>query len=364
MNVSSRLCALVIFAIIALLPGHSARAEQPSIKIGVVAPLTGSGAAFGRSCRVAAELAVRELPEKEGSRVKLFIEDDGLIAARSVAAGRKLMDIDRIDALVSWSSGTALSLAPIVEQKRIPQIAIASDSAVALGRAYTFMYWVLPEREAELLYQHLVSTGKKRIAILSVTHNGVLAVRDAFLKQIAQDRVIEVVANEEVSNDVLDFRGIMQRIRAHEPIDAFIPILFPGQLAVSIKQARASGIKAPLYGFETFEDKDDIKAAGGLLTDAVYATGADPSSDFEKRLQALDPGVSSYTASNCYDSVRLLVRTLLESSSGEGAAQALRALKEYNGESGVVSATGDNRFALPGILKTIDSEGRPVALQQ
>ena len=45
------------------------------------------------------------------------------------------------------------------------------------------------------------------------------------------------------------------------------------------------------------------------------------------------------------------------------AAQALHTLKEYNGESGVVSATGDNRFALPGTLKTIDSEGRPVALQ-
>jgi branched-chain amino acid transport system substrate-binding protein len=354
----------LIVAVVALFSIQPVRAEHSSIKIGLVAPLTGAAAAFGRSCRVAAELAVKDLPQERRDVVKLLVEDDGLVNARSVAAGRKLMDIDQVHGLVSFSSSTALSLAPIVEQKHIPQIAIASDPAVARGRVYTFTYWVSPEREAELLCQHLEATGKKRVAILSVTHNGILAVRDALLHRIAQRRVLEVVASEEVSNDVLDFRGVLQRIRAREPFDAFIPIFFPGQLAVVIKQARALGIAAPLYGFETFEDKDEIAAAGGLMTDAVYATGTDPSLDFQQRLQALDPGVSSYVASNCYDSVRLLVRALSESTSVEQAAEILRTLKDYKGEAGLVSATGDNRFDLPGMLKTIDSEGRASPLHQ
>jgi branched-chain amino acid transport system substrate-binding protein len=353
---------LQIVTVVAFFSTQLARAEDSSIKIGLVVPLTGPAAVFGKSCRAAADLAVKELPKEKSNRVKLLVEDDGLVSARSVAAGRKLMDIDQVQGLVSFSSSTALSLAPIVEQKHIPQMAIASDPAVALGRVYTFTYWVSPERRADLLCQRLEVSGKKRIAILSVTHSGMLAVREALLQRLAQTRVLEVVANEEVSNDVLDFRGVLQRMRAREPFDAFIPILFPGQLAASIKQARALGIDAPLYGFETFEDKNEIRAAGGLMTSAVYATSIDSSSDFQKRLEALDPAVSSYAASNCYDSVMLLVRTLAESSSGEQAAQSLRMIKDYIGEAGIVSATGDNRFDLPGMLKTIDSDGRPVAV--
>lgn len=107
-----------IVAVVAFFSTQLVRAEDSSVKIGLIVPLTGSAATFGRSCRAAAELAVKELPQEKSTRVKLLVEDDGLVSARSVAAGRKLMDIDQIQGLVSFSSSTALSLAPIGDAQR------------------------------------------------------------------------------------------------------------------------------------------------------------------------------------------------------------------------------------------------------
>jgi ABC-type branched-subunit amino acid transport system substrate-binding protein len=331
----------------------TAYGEGPPLTIGVILPLSGSAASFGAIGRAAIELALEDLPPEDKGRVRVIFEDDGLVANRSVSAGQKLIAIDQVDALISWSSSTGLSLASITESRRIPHISIASDPAVALGRRYTFTYWALPQDEAQELYNYLVTRGVKRVALLAVTHNGLLAVRDAFIDEARRRGDIAIVASEEASADTQDFRGIMERIRRRGQIDGFIPIFFPGQLSTSVKQARLAGITAPIFGFETFEDSDDSEAANGLFTGVVYATGADPSLEFLARFQKRAPGMSFYTASNCYDAVMLLAQAARERKEPEVIAEFLRSIKDYPAASGRVSATGDNRFSLPTVMKRI-----------
>lgn len=318
---------------------------------------------FGVACRAAIEQAVSELAPGDDSQVSVVYEDDGLIASRSVAAGQKLLNVDKVNAMISWSSSTALSLAAIAERRKVPHLSIASDPAIALGRTYNFTFWALPTDEANTLYDYLVAQGKKRVAILAVTHNGLLAVRDAFTRRASSDGKIEVVANEELGSDVQDFRAVLERIRARGEIDAFIPIFFPGQLALSVRQARELGVTAPIFGFETFEDNDEIAAARGQFSGVVYATGADPDAAFMAAFQSRNPGVNVYTASNCYDSARLLAMAFRSDPSPDGVVRYLRGLKNYPAASGVVSATGDNRFSLPTVLKTIRSSGEAALLK-
>jgi branched-chain amino acid transport system substrate-binding protein len=337
-----------------------AGADAPSLNIGVILPLTGPSAFIGVTGKAAVDLAIAQLPPEDKKRVKVIYEDDGLVANRSIAAGHKLLDIDRVDALLTWSSSTGLSLASVTERKQIPHLSIASDPAVAVGRTYTFTYWALPHDEADTLYEYLVSSGKKRVAILAVAHNGLLATRDAFIDEAKRDGRVQIVAHEEVAPDVQDFRGVLERIKSKGDIDAFIPIFFPGQLSIAVRQARALGITAPLVGFETFEDKDEILAAQGLFSGVVFATGADPSQDFIDAFQKANPGATMYTASNCYDSIRLLIEASRIGKDGNTVSTFLRSLKNYKAVSGIISATGDNRFSLPTTLKTIDKNGRVV----
>ena len=161
----------------------------------------------------------------------------------------------------------------------------------------------------------------------------------------------------------MDFRGVLTRIKAKGEVDVFIPILFPGQLSVSVKQARDAGITASLVGFETFEDKDEFQASGGLLAGAVYATGADPEPTFIEKYRAVYPGLSYYTANQTYDAINLLVAATRNAKDGGTIAEFLRTLKDYPSASGPATSTGDNRFRLPTTLKRIDGEGNPQLLR-
>jgi branched-chain amino acid transport system substrate-binding protein len=350
------LCALSV----ALLPFiHIARssADNSSFKIGVILPLSGQSANFGAISQRGIQLALEQLPAQDKGRVSVIIEDDGLINSRSVSAAHKLIDIDKVDALVTWSSSTALAVVGLAESHKLPHISIASDPEVARGKRYSFTYWALAEDEAKELYDYLTSAGIKRIAIVSVVHNGALAIRDQFVKLAHEDSKIEIVTDDEVVSGILDFRSMLRRIKSKGQIDGFIPVFFPGQLAPIVKQLREVGMTAPLFGFETFEDTGEIKAAGGLFTGAIYSTGADPQPQFTEAYLKRFPGESHYTASQTYDAIQLLAKGSRGAKDGDHVAQFLRSLKNYETASGRVSATGDNRFKLPTELRTIDSSG-------
>lgn len=341
---------------------RSASAQDAQYKIGVVLDLSGPARAFGEIARASIDLAVEHLSAADRERIKVVFEDDGLSPTRSVTAARKLIEVDKVDALISWSSSTGLSLASLTEAKKIPHLCIGSDPAVSKGRRYTFTYWALPENEGGLLASELVRRKVQRVAILAATHNGVLALRDAFVTALSKSPDVFVVASEEVLPDARDLKGVLERMKARGPLDAFVTILFPGQQAVAVKQARAVGINAPLYGFETFEDEDDIRAANGLFSGVLYATAGDPTPAFLEAYRARYPSKSYYTASNAFDIVNLLVAGSRNKKDSDAVVGFLRNLRDYPTASGVISSTGDNRFSLPTALKTINKLGKVEAL--
>ncbi len=347
-----------------IFPGQAETPPSPGIKIGVIVPLSGAAANFGAIAQRGVDLAVQDLSPEDRARTRVIYEDDGMVNTRSATAARKLLSIDKVDALVTWSSGTALTVAGIVEGARVPQIGIASDPAVVRNKKFSFTYWPLPEDEARTLYDYLVQSGKNRLAVLTLVHNGALALRDAFTSLVEQEGKLKIVASEEVAGDIMDFRGVLTRVKAKGEVDGFIPILFPGQLSVAVKQARDSGITASLVGFETFEDKDEFKASGGILAGAVYATGADPEPAFIEKYRAVYPEMSHYTANQTYDAIKLLVAATRKAKDGATITEFLRTLKEYPSASGPVTSTGDNRFRLPTTLKRIDGEGNPQLLRR
>ena len=354
----------------ACLMGLGTSSAEPSVspptlfKIGVILGLSGPTANFGAIARNGVELALKDLTPEDRARIQVVYEDDGMTNTRAATAAQKLISSDRVNALISWSSGSGLTVAGIAESKQIPHISIASDPAVVKGRTYSFTYWPIPRDEVVILHDFLAKHGIKRVAVLTMIHNGALAIRDEFVEVAKKGGQVSVVASEEVAGDTTDFRTVLNRIKRKGEIDGFIPILFPGQLAVSVKQARELGIKAPLFGFETFEDKDEFKASGGLLAGAIYSTGADPTPDFISRYRAAFGDLSYYTANQAYDSIRLLVDASKKTKDAQTVVSFLRGLKNYPTASGPATSTGDNRFHLPCALKVLDPNGDARSLEE
>lgn len=354
---------ILLYVVVACSVGVAFSQDQqnpaPSITIGAILPLSGGASNFGVIARRGIELALEDLSPSDRGRVQVVFEDDGLSNSRSASAARKLLSVDKVDALLTWSSGTGITVAGIVEPKQIPHISVASDPAVGKGRTYSFTYWPIADDEARALKEYMRRRDIKRVALVSQVHNGILAVRDAFVRELEETASIAIVANEEVAGDVNDFRAVLQRIKSKGEFDAFMPIFFPGQLAVCIKQARALGITAQLLGFETFEDKDEIKATAGLMTGAIYATGGDPQQEFVSKYERRYPGQSYYTANQAYDIIRIFVEASRTSKNGNTVVQYLQSVRDKDMASGRVSIAANNQFRLPTTVKQIGPDGIP-----
>lgn len=342
----------IIFVISILFTISSAgHAERKQIAIGVILGLTGPAASFAQACKNGIELAYNSLPPEERARIKIIYEDDALESKKSVSAAQKLITINKVDALIAWSSGTGLSIAPIAEANKIPLIAIASDPAVKKDKKYTFIYWTTPEEEAATLLPCMTKQGHRKIGFVTLVHPGALAVRDGLKNLMSKSPEYNVVFDEEVIADSKDFLSVLAKIKSKKgEYDSIVPTLFPGQLALFLKQLKQSGITEPLYGFETYDDVTEIKASGGAMRGVIFATSARPEPWFLEKYSKAYPNISSYTADSGYDILNLLLKALASPS----AVTFLETVKDYPGASGVSSSTNDHRFKLPSGLRRVN----------
>jgi ABC-type branched-subunit amino acid transport system substrate-binding protein len=136
-------------ALIAKSPLVSTASAQDAVKIGTLVPLTGPLAEFGPNFRKAADLAVVHLKDA-GLTMQLVHADDETSAIPAVAAARKLVDVDRVPAIIgAAASGVTI---PVAESVTIPnkvlQISNASTSplmsVLPADRGQDFLFRTCP----------------------------------------------------------------------------------------------------------------------------------------------------------------------------------------------------------------------------
>lgn len=334
---------------------YAESSEAPILKVGVIVPLTGEGASWGNSFRNGMLLALEELSPEDRRRVQFIFEDDQLSASKAVSALTKLVTHDHIQAVINLSSGTANALAPIVERQGIVLLAVASDPKIVNGRRFAFNFWVTPEAEAQAMIPEALRRKYKNVVRLTTIHEGAFAVRNA-MDAVNQGR-IKFGIDEEYAPDNKDFRTVLAKIKARKDFDAIHPILFPGQLSTFTKQARSMGIELPFFGWEFFEDANEVKNSAGTMIGAWYVNADDSRGDFDQRYLKMFPGASLYTAANGNDAVLLFIAAAKKNPSSDGAREFLAQLKDFQGALGTYSSSGDNRFTLPAAVKEVTADG-------
>ena len=136
-----RLFAVVILWFVSVLPWGCRSSTEP-IVIGIVGPFS---QVRGRSMRLAAELAVREINDNggvNGRPLRLSAVDDSAQTASAIRAATVLRDDPSVVAVVGHlTSGTTLAAAPIYHASNNPVVSIspsASNPAVSDAGPYTF----------------------------------------------------------------------------------------------------------------------------------------------------------------------------------------------------------------------------------
>ena len=115
----------------------AARAQDNPIRVGALNPLTGAGGPYGPSMRAMAEAVVRTANEAGGilGRVVALIgEDSQSNPDAAVRAARKLIDVDRVSAIMgTWLSSVTMAVAPLCwESKTFLTTTSGADSITLL----------------------------------------------------------------------------------------------------------------------------------------------------------------------------------------------------------------------------------------
>src|SRR4051812_11386672 len=137
------LLAAGIVGLIAAASFSAAQAQDKTIKIGGLLPMSGPGAYFGAQDKQGIELALEELNKSgiNGYKFAVQYEDSACSPLPASQAAKRLLDQYKPDIIIGEEcSDATLAIMPIVEQAKVPLLN-AGSSALKItdpGNPYTF----------------------------------------------------------------------------------------------------------------------------------------------------------------------------------------------------------------------------------
>ena len=139
----------VVFGIVT--PG--AFAQQETIKIGVIQPLSGPVAASGSYIRMGAEIARDWINARGGvlgRPIQLLIEDNKSDPKEAASAAEKLIVRDKVPAIMgAWGSSMTLAAMPKLEEYGVPMVVETSSAASITKRGNPWIFRISPPSEME-----------------------------------------------------------------------------------------------------------------------------------------------------------------------------------------------------------------------
>lgn len=334
--------------------------EKQTVKIGVTLPLTGDVAFLGEGLRGAIELAQKDATGTKYNYEVIF-EDDKLDPKTTSTAVNKLITVDGVDAVISFSSGTGNVVTPIAEQNKIIHFGIASDANVAKGN-YNFIHWTPPDEEAKVWVQEIQKRDHKRVASIFVQQQGATAIVNAVEKHL-EGTDVKIVFDDSFPFGEKDFRTIILKAKREKP-DAYFIGAFSPELELLVKQMQELGVKEPLTTIEAFELTNQPE----LFEGQWYVNAADASNEFAAKYKQAYGKDLQLGSANGYDILRLVVegfeRAGKESSkkpTTEEVAGALMQIKNFDGVLGKLTLGEEGIVRSPAVVRMIKN-GKPVTI--
>lgn len=348
------------FLVVSLL--FSACGEKGStIKVGVVAELTGDMPAVGESCKKAAEMAVKELNDAGGLeigdkkyRVDLFVEDNAGKPDQSASAAQKLITQRKVLAIVGPNATRyAIPASEIAESSKVTLISPWStnpkttlDAKTGASKKYVFRACFIDPFQGGVVAKFAMESLKARKAavLYDVASDYNKGIAEVF-KETFEKNGGKMVAFETYTTSDKDFSAQLTKIKMANPDVVFLPNYY-SEVPLQIQQAKRLGIKVPFIGSDSWGSQELTKLCGkdcdGYYFSTHYAADlATPTATrFIEGYKAKYGTVPDDVAALTYDSFRLLWQAM--KSAGKPDRQAVRdALAKISNFQGV---TGNMQF--------------------
>ncbi len=323
--------------------------KDDKIRIGAVGPLTGDSSNGGTDELEGKQLAVEDFNAAggvDGKMVELYSEDDASSASQSASAVTKLINQDKVVAIVgAHNSACTLADLEVINKYEIPMITPGSSAETVLTSGCEWISRSFPGDglQCSALINYIVTTGEpKKI--------GVIYSNDDFgqgglksLSAAAEAKGLEVVS-ESFANEDKDMTTQLSKLK-NENIDClFIWCQYtPG--ALIMKQARALDWDVQFYSGTGTIHEDTFSLSDGAYVGCINSVpftsaSTDPKvQDFVKRYKEKFGEVPSQNSARAYDAMMIMLNAIKTAGSTDAdkIQEAVRNTKDYEGMQGNIS---------------------------
>jgi ABC-type branched-subunit amino acid transport system substrate-binding protein len=320
---------------------------QAVIKIGTVVATSGPTALLGNSFVKAIQLAKEALKDTT-HQYELGIEE---IASPDQAepAIEKLIQTDRVNAVVVGLSMSGQIVKPYVTAAKIPLFCICSVSSVG-DELYTFTTMPLAEDEATQWVAEATRRGIKSVALLTQDYPSINNHVRALRAEAAKAGIV-FVHEDRFAATTTDFSSRIAAAKGTSP-DVYFVEAFNPALDLLGQQLKDAGVRnlASVVAFSVSERPELFE--GGWYTDSYV------SPEFKARLDQRYPAsrLATHMMPYAYDSFNMLVQGF---ESGEEILTYVRRMTEYDGTAGkITKKAGSGNFRSAPAVWVI-KDGRP-----
>ena len=330
-----------------------------TIRIGVIAELTGDMPAVGESCKKAAEMAVKEINDAGGLevgdkkyKVDLFVEDNAGKAEQSASAAQKLITQQKVLAIVGPNATRyAIPASEIAESSKVILITPWStnpkttlDAKTDKPKSFVFRACFTDPFQGRVVAKFALDNlkAKKAAVLYDVASDYNKGIAEYFKTTFEQNGG-QVVAFETYTTNDKDFSGQLTKIKRAGPDVIFLPNYY-SEVPLQIQQAKRLGITVPFLGSDSWGSAELLKLCGkeceGYYFSTHYAAdAATPAATkfiqaYQTKYNALPDDVAALT----YDAFQLLLQAIKSAGSIDRQAvrDALAKVPRYDGVTGMM----------------------------
>jgi branched-chain amino acid transport system substrate-binding protein len=358
-------CLLGVSAFGVAICGPAAAAE--TIKIGSVLSITGPASFLGDPEDKTLKLYVDKINAAggiAGKKIELIVYDDGGDANKARTFATRLLEDDRVVAMVGGSTtGTTMAMIPVFEEAKVPFISLAGGiEVVDPVRKYVFKTPHTDKMACEKIFENLKLRGFSKIAMISGTDGFGASMRGQCLK-VAANYGIQITADETYGPRDTDMTAQLTKIKNTAGIQAVVNPGFGQGPAIVTRNFAQLGMSAtPLYESHGVASKSFIELAGPAadgvrLPAAALLIGdklpeGDPQKkvvvDYKQTYEASAKQPVSTFGGHAYDGLYIMVDAMKRANSidSDKLRDEIEKTKGFVGTGGIVTMSPTDHLGL------------------
>jgi ABC-type branched-subunit amino acid transport system substrate-binding protein len=314
---------------VAALP-RPGRAQQAPIKLGTLTPLTGAGGSYGPSMRKAMEFVAQEVNAAGGvvgRQVQLVSEDDQTNPEAAVRAARKLIDVDKVAAIMgTWASAVTTAVAPLCWESKTFLTTVSGSDTITQLPHLGYLVRTQPNTNLQIgkLAEFILSVKSRRVFVLAAQTPFALPSQNR-LKELLPKGGAELVGAVIYDKDKTTFRSEIDQAIRTKPDMVYLNGYTP-DVTIVMKELFKAGYTGAKVAQGYAVNQKLLDSLPAEVSDGTYTATPSPaveSAGYKRLARFLGSSDLDPYSCQCHDHISLVLLAIAKAK-GEATGTTVR----------------------------------------